>query len=178
MTEEDQAIGRWDRRAFEQVYRTYKDDMLTAAVFLLGGDRAAAEDVLHDVFIALAERAGEQKFRSSLRNYLLTSCLNRARDMLRRRGRETVSSNGLDCRRSDAADPLALASWNEESARLYEAMIALPIEQREVVTLHVHGQLKFREIAEMLELSINTVQSRYRYALQALRTMLAEKEEP
>lgn len=176
MIEKDQVVGRGDRREFEQVYRTYKDDMLTAAVFLLGGDRAAAEDVLHDIFVALAERAEGQTIRSSLRNYLLTSCLNRARDILRRRGREIVSPNGLDYQRSDAGDPFTAASRDEESARLCEAMAALPVEQREVVTLHVHGQLKFREIAEMLELSINTVQSRYRYALQALRTMLAEKE--
>jgi len=51
-------------------------------------------------------------------------------------------------------------------------MVRLPAEQREVVSLHVHGQMKFREIAEQLDLSMNTVQSRYRYGIEKLRTLL------
>ena len=51
-------------------------------------------------------------------------------------------------------------------------MAKLPAEQREVVSLHIHGQMKFREIAQQLELSINTVQSRYRYGIEKLRTFL------
>ena len=56
------------------------------------------------------------------------------------------------------------------------ALASLPDEQREVVILHIHGELKFREIAEMLGVSSNTAQSRYRYALSALRKLLAETE--
>ena len=50
------------------LYHHYKRDMFTAGVCLLGGDRQAAEDVLHDVFVSLAER-DEIAARSSLRNF-------------------------------------------------------------------------------------------------------------
>jgi len=51
-------------------------------------------------------------------------------------------------------------------------MAELPVEQREVITLHLHAGLTFREIALQLGLSINTVQSRYRYGIEKLRTLL------
>ncbi len=170
------AAGNGDVGAFEQIYRVHKDDMFTAAICVLGGDGAAAEDVLHDVFIALAERVGRLRLTSSLKNYLVTSCVNRARDVLRRRGRWHDLTARLDREPCYAADPTVLANLSDESARLLDALTLLPVEQREVVTLHIHGQLKFREIAEMLEIPINTAKSRYRYALSALRTMLAEQE--
>ena len=170
------AAGNGDVDAFEQIYRVHKDDMITAAMCVLGGDGAAAEDVLHDVFIALAKRAGRLQLRDSLRNYLLTSCINRARDILRRRVRTHDLTDGLVDERSEGMDPSGVAHLSEESARLLETLALLPVEQREVVTLHIHGQMKFREISQILGISINTAKSRYRYALAALRTMLADKE--
>jgi len=165
-------VARGDAAAFERIYRTYKDDLLTATGFLLKGDRSAAEDVLHDVFVSLARRAPELKLSGSLRNYLLTSCLNRARDVLRQRGREGKPEHHVP---DQIIAPSCGAPENEtaeEIQRLPAALQRLADEQREVVTLHIHGGLTFREIAEMLDLSSNTVQSRYRYALTALRKLV------
>ena len=55
------------------------------------------------------------------------------------------------------------------------ALGEIPEEQREVVVLRIYGQLRFREIAELLSISINTVQSRHRYALDALRARLTPR---
>ena len=52
------------------------------------------------------------------------------------------------------------------------ALAGIPGDQREVAVLKVYGQLTFREIGETLGISINTAQSRYRYALAALRKRL------
>jgi len=51
-------------------------------------------------------------------------------------------------------------------------MTQLPSEQREVVTMHLYGQMRFREIADWQKTSIKTVQSRYRYALNKLRSLM------
>ena len=61
---------------------------------------------------------------------------------------------------------------------MLKAVALLPPEQREVLTLRIHGELKFREIASLLNISENTAESRYRYALSALRKTLAEGKEP
>jgi RNA polymerase sigma-70 factor (ECF subfamily) len=62
----------------------------------------------------------------------------------------------------------------DEREKVVEAAIKLlPHEQREVVTLKIWGDLTFDEIGKQLEISPNTVSSRYRYALAALKKHLA-----
>ncbi|MHC4657527.1 MAG: RNA polymerase sigma factor, partial [Planctomycetota bacterium] len=56
------------------------------------------------------------------------------------------------------------------------ALEKLSCEQREVIVLHLQGDMKFREIAAMLDMSINSVQSRYRYGIERLRQVLTKKE--
>jgi RNA polymerase sigma-70 factor (ECF subfamily) len=56
------------------------------------------------------------------------------------------------------------------------ALEVLPAEQREVIALHLQGDMKFRQIAAMLDLSINTVQSRYRYGMERLLRLVEQKE--
>ncbi len=60
----------------------------------------------------------------------------------------------------------------EEAERLRQALSGLPYEQREVITLHLHGDLTFREIARQQEVSINTATSRYRYGIERLKSIL------
>ena len=168
-----QSIARGDKQALERVYLKYKDDLISIAAYVLG-DARAADDVLHDVFVSLARRAGKLKLKSGLRAYLAASCVNRGRDVLRRRRRRRASPVKCDIP-SSARDPQEVAAMSEETARVVAAVGSLPPEQREVVSLHIHGGMKFREVASLLRISINTAQSRYRYALAALRKMLAEE---
>jgi len=59
---------------------------------------------------------------------------------------------------------------------LRRAIGELPDDQREVIVLHVWGELTFLEIADLLGVSSNTVASRYRYALGKLRASMLAKE--
>ena len=68
--------------------------------------------------------------------------------------------------------PEQWAVCSEEFEMLRNALLELPFDQREVVTLHVHGQMTFKEIAKYFDCSIKTVQSRYKYALDKLRVLL------
>jgi RNA polymerase sigma-70 factor, ECF subfamily len=164
-------ISRGDRATLARVYADLKDDLLSASYHLLG-DRAAAEDVLQDVFLSLAGSAKKIRLTGRLKGYLLVSCLNRARDLLRRRRIEPTAVETLDEKGASTDGPADIAEKLDEAARVAGALAGIPEEQREVVVLKVYGQLTFREIGEALEVSINTVQSRYRYALAALRKRL------
>jgi RNA polymerase sigma-70 factor, ECF subfamily len=66
----------------------------------------------------------------------------------------------------------------EEQARLETAIRELPVEQREVLTLKIWGELTFQQIATVTDESPNTVASRYRLALAALRQQLAKAGRP
>lgn len=162
-----------DRAALGRIYEKYKDDMLTMANCLLA-DRAVAEDCLHDVFVGFAVGAAQFRLNSNLRGYLITCVANRARDKLRAKPRqkENVPLGTIADVAGKASEPAAEMLDCEESERLCRALGQLPYDQREVITLRVHGKLRFREIAKRLDVSTNTIQSRYRYGLDKLRKLL------
>ena len=64
---------------------------------------------------------------------------------------------------------------NEKQVALLRVVDRLPNEQKEVLTLKIWGELTFDEIARTLDLSLNTVASRYRYALQKLKDWVPEE---
>lgn len=170
------SLQRGDQTALRCLYETYKNDLLTVASCLLA-DRAAAEDCVHDVIVAFAAGARRLDVRRSLRGYLVTCVANRARDRLRGEARHVslMAAEGDPRIAVAEVDPAAEAMAREEAARLHQALVGLPYEQREAITLHVHGGLTFREIAQQLGVSINTVQSRYRYGIARLSALLTPR---
>ena len=76
----------------------------------------------------------------------------------------------------DTNNPEHYAIFGEEARNLNDAIAQLAYEQREVIMLHLRGSMKFREIAAVQGISINTAKSRYRYGLQKLRTLLSDHE--
>ncbi len=164
-------VRRGDADALQQVYHRYKDDLLTVAMSLLN-DRHAAEDCVHDVFVHFASDPADLRATKNLRGYLLRCVANRARNQLKRRQLQPVPPGDEQACAGDCDCPAQVLMASEESIRVFEALAQLPAEQREVITLHIHGQLTFREISGQLDLSINTVQSRYRYGIEKLRTLL------
>jgi len=164
-------LRRGDPDALQQIYQRYKDDLLTVAVSLLN-DRHAAEDCVHDVFVHFAAVPADLRATRNLRGYLIRCVANRAKNVLKKRQLQPAPlGDERDCT-DDGDCPTRTLMASEESARIFAALAQLPPEQREVITLHIHGRLAFREIAGQLDLSINTVQSRYRYGIEKLRTLL------
>ena len=166
-----QRVRRGDTEALHQVYQRYKEDLLTVAMSLLN-DRPGAEDCVHDVFVHFAADPADLRATRNLRGYLLRCVANQAKNQLKRRRLQPAPlAEEADC--ADAGDcPMQSLTAAEESTRVFAALAQLPAEQSEVITLHIHGQLTFRENAAQLDLSINTVQSRYRYGIEKLRTLL------
>jgi len=73
---------------------------------------------------------------------------------------------------ADTPGPERWIIANERFTMLNNALAQLPYEQREAVLLHLQAGMKFRDIAKSQGASINTVQSRYRYGLDKLRSLL------
>jgi len=164
-------LSRADPDALRQIYHRYKDDLLTVAMALLA-DPDAAEDCVHDVFVHFAGTPADMRASRNLRGYLMRCVANRAKNLIRRQQLQPDCQMDEQDYASEQDCPEGRLIVSEESVRIFEAMAKLPTEQREVVSLHIHGRMKFREIAEQLDVSINTVQSRYRYGIEKLRTFL------
>lgn len=155
-----------------RIYEKYKDYLLTLAKALLN-EKTAAEDAVHDVFVSFAQSVEEFQLRGSLRGYLATCVANLARDKIRARKQRLDSLDSTGPIISPRPDnPEQHAIEREELARLRWAISQLPYEQREVLVLHLKGGMKFRELANLQDVSVSTIQGRYRYGLDKLRTLL------
>ncbi|MGE5296629.1 MAG: RNA polymerase sigma factor [Solirubrobacterales bacterium] len=162
---------RGSREALARIYEKYLDSMLTLAAGLLN-DANEAQDVVHDVFVSFARSASSFQLRGSLSGYLATSVVNRVRDRRRQRCRQAAASDRRIEPVRERASPDDEVSFTEQAGRLNRVLAELPEEQREVVLLRLTADMKFRDIAKVQQVSINTVQGRYRYGLDRLRSML------
>ena len=142
------------------LYRQFGPALLAYGASLLG-DRAAAEDVLHQVFL---EMLGKISMPQEPRPYLFRAVRNRALNSRRGSERLTALDHHEWLVRTEATMLAAIA--------IEKAMRELPAEQREVVVMKVWGEMTLEEMAQVLEIPVNTVASRYRYALGKLRELL------
>ncbi len=127
---------------------------------------------MHEVFVKLLASQYKLHIRGSLRRYLLTAVTNTCRDMLSRRGRAVPPAAQAEGAWQDTPERAVVLS--EAQQHLATALEQLPYEQREVLVLRYFGDVKFKAIAKSQGVSINTVQGRYRYGLEKLRSLLEE----
>jgi RNA polymerase sigma-70 factor (ECF subfamily) len=146
------------------LYGQHGPALLAYGTSLLG-ERAAAEDVLHQVFLKLL---GMEKLPEDARPYLFKAVRNRCLNAMRG-GRRLTSLN----EDADGAEWLVKpAGMVEAGLDVEKAMRELPPEQREVVVMRIWGRMTLAEVAAVLEIPENTAASRYRYALAKLRGLL------
>jgi RNA polymerase sigma-70 factor (ECF subfamily) len=158
--------------ALGRIYTKYKDNLLRLAFALLN-NRDAAEDIVHDSFVSIAKSADKLKIRGNFKSYLATCVVNRVRNANKTaRRQEIIVLDEAETVVSDLKRPDQWIIDSEKLRLLNNAITQLPYEQREVVILHAQGEMKFKAIAELQGVSINTVQSRYRYGLDKLRSIL------
>ncbi len=163
---------RGSREALRQIYDKYHVDLLKLAV-VLTGEANTAQDVVHDVFVKFAESVRRISVTGSLKGYLVTSTVNRTRSLWRarrRHGEQSLDEAAALPSHNPPPEQWAILSEQLECLRL--ALAQLPEEQREVVALHVQSGLAFRRIARLQDTSLRTVQGRYRYGMDKLRSLL------
>ncbi len=162
------AVRAGDMTAFEEIYNDLKTPIMTLAVRMTG-DPHTAEDIFQEVFIKLY-RSPPDPTIAKPRAYIFRMASNLAIDGIRRRQRQNEApldetEDVLSCKGPDL----------EEKMDVEAALSALPDAERSIVTLHVNGGLKFREIAQVTGLPSGTVLWKYRRALKRLRTFLEIK---
>lgn len=180
MTEDKLFIWKLKRDssdALRQIYEKYKNSMLKLAVILLN-DTAAAEDIVQDVFLNFARLSPMLKQAKNLKGYLTVAVVNQVRNHIRDCKRKSTES--LDDSQeviSKQQRPEQWAILSEHLKMLSKAMAEIPYEQREVITLYMQGDTTFREIAKIQNMSVSTVQGRYRYGIEKLRKLLNHEVE-
>ena len=163
-----------DVRAFEELVRRHRTPVF-CFLLRLTGDRGRAEDLCQETFLRVVRACDAWQPRALFRTWIYAVARNQAFDEARRQA----------FRRTEPLDDPARAGTPSEDVppdrgaeaallrpKLEAALASLPEEQREVFLLREHAGLRFHEIAEVTGVAENTVKSRMRYALEALRAKL------
>lgn len=161
---------------FDRAYDEHRPAMLAAATRVLR-DRAAAEDVVQDVFVALWRKpSAYDPRRGPLGSYLTMMARSRAVDRWRSRTsreaaveRSAVQISTERVQQEDAAEPVLR---RDGERRMLRALERLPGEQREAVLLAFGKGLTAREIAQAAGVPLGTAKSRVRLGLQKARAEL------
>ncbi len=141
-------------------------------------ERSEAEDVLHDAFVAVRERAGQfSEERGTAIAWLVTLVRNLSIDRTRRRDRRgaivrDVLMNEPSAR---AAGPEQLTAGAEEREKLLRALSTLPDVQRATLEIAFYEGLSYPEIAEREGVPLGTVKSRAARAITTLREALVRE---
>ena len=168
-------LRRGNKDAMAVIYEKYRDDLLRIAASLLK-EHGKAEDVVHDVFAVFAGTYTTFTLTGSLRGYLTTCVANKARNINRTMSRHrTVTLDDIEPAVSNMKRPDEWIIHDEDFQQLCDAMAKLPYEQREALVLHLQGDMKFRQIARLQQVSLKTAFSRYRYGLDKLRSIVNGK---
>ncbi len=173
-----------DTEAFEEIYYTFKDDVYTACVRMLGNP-AEAEDAAQDIFIRLLRVLPRYDHtRASFRTWLLTITTNYCYDQLRKRKGGEVSIDDEDNEpvamtlRSSDPTPEQVALSNEFSARVQGLLDRISPDDRRMVVLRYWFDQGYEEIAEATGQTVSAVKSRLFRARQKLADLLGDDPLP
>jgi RNA polymerase sigma-70 factor (ECF subfamily) len=159
--------------AFSRLVDARLDPAYRLATFILGGDRAEAEDAVHDAALRAWEHFGDLRETASFEAWFTRIVVNACRDRIgQRRIRPLTLADSVPGTSPDHAEELVRAD------ALERAMLALSPKHREVIALRYVGDYSLDEIAARTGERPGTVKSRLHYALRALRAELdAESRE-
>jgi len=181
---DEELLARWAagaRPALDELFRRYRLLAYRVAYRLLGNE-ADALDAVQEGFVKVLTHLDSFQGRSSFKTWLLRVVSNAALDLGRQRGRrEILSLEAPEAGDGEWQQPLtcddpALGLERADLRQLLDqALAALPAAQRRTFVLHAEAELSYREVADLMGISIGTVMSRLYYARQKLRAYLARR---
>lgn len=167
---QEAAVAKTEGGRLGELYEAHAPDAARLA-YLLTGDRALAEDLVHEAFVRLFGRFRDLRHPEAFRAYLRTTVVNLARSHFRRRRVERgyLEREGRDVGPAPAPDP----GGREE---MWAALQRLRPRQRAAVVLRYYEDLSEAQAAEVLGCAVGTVKSLVSRGIDQLRMELSRGE--
>ena len=161
-----------DQPAFASLVRRHQNMVFSIALHMLRS-RPAAEDMAQEVFLELYRSLGRLESDAHLVSWLRRVASHRCIDEIRRRNHRPESD-----RRAARGGPHAGGARDFVAGRLQALVAGLPRERRMVVVLRYQEEMDPTEIADALNMPMNTVKSHLRRSIAALRERLVGRGQP
>lgn len=166
-------LKQGDKRGLELLFRRFYRPLVMYALKFVP-QQEEAEDIVQEVFIKFWEQQRFDMIDNYLRSYLYQSVRNRCLNMLESRAGITMQPMDLLLEFSDTEMPDE-AEWNERIEEVYREVDKLPDRTREIFMAVVLNGKRYKEVAEDLGISVNTVKTSLSRALSTLRSNLNER---
>ncbi|HEX2847865.1 MAG TPA: RNA polymerase sigma-70 factor [Chitinophagaceae bacterium] len=167
-------LAKKDEAAFEQVFKTYFKNLHAYACTILK-DEDEAEEMVQQVFFKLWERAENLSFNGPIAAYLYRAihneCLNYLKHQKVRSNHQLYVAHSM---KNQADHAQGKVMGKELEARYKKALEELPEQCRLIFQLSRFADMKYREIADELDISVKTVENQMGKALKLLRQKLVE----
>jgi RNA polymerase sigma-70 factor (ECF subfamily) len=154
--------------AFELLFERHRGSVYNFAFTMLR-ESAGAEDVLQDAFLSVAKSAADYEPRGCFRAWLMRIVRNRCLNRIASSPRESSLIDEMASSKSQ--EPAESAERNEWMRALRREIGLLPERQREAIVLFAFEEMPYREIADVMEMPINTVKT----LIHRARATLAQK---
>lgn len=166
-------IKEGNAQAFEKIFREYFKS-LHAYAYTFMKDDEQAEEIVQNVFCRIWEKRDQLKTDGSLKAYLYRSVHNESVNYLKHQKTRTafqVHYSNEDQTSGEASEKIMTA---ELDGQIQNALNELPLQCRTIFQLSRFENLKYKQIADQLNLSVKTVENQMGKALKVLRLKLAE----
>jgi RNA polymerase sigma-70 factor, ECF subfamily len=175
---ENESIGtllaQRDEAAFEQMFKTHFK-RLHAYAFTILRDEIQAEEMVQHVFFKLWERNENLSLTGSITSYLYRAVHNESLNYIKhQKVRSNHQLNVAYSMKNEVEHPAKKIMAGELEKKIHSALNELPEQCRTIFQMSRFDELKYREIADKLGISIKTVESQMSKALRLLRVKLVD----
>lgn len=162
--------ARGDKDAFGHLVRQYRQKIF-GFMMIMTANRDMAADLTQETFLAAWQNLPGFRQEASFSTWLFQIGGNKARNYLKRAGRE-VSLDDSHEKASQAASPEEAYEHKRQEELLQKVAAALPIKQRMIFSLRYFDGLKFEEIARIQGVTVSAVKTGFAEALMKLKKRL------
>ncbi len=169
-------VSQGSEEAYAQLFHAYKDKLFAFIRRITTSDEKA-EDLMQDIFLKIWLQRENLLDVENFNAFLFRSAQNHAINLIRRMAKETLILKEKQKQQdhSSALSPNELLYYKNFREFLNKAIDTLPPQQKTIYRLSREENLKQKEIAEQLGLSLSTVQNHLSRALHTLREKLKER---
>jgi RNA polymerase sigma-70 factor (ECF subfamily) len=166
-----------DRIAFEQLFKKYSERIYYFSIKYLK-NKEEAEGITQEVFIRLWNRRFDLKLDLSFSSYLFMIAKNAVIDLLRKRQKELNFNDELKPNINiETGSTSESIEYKELNEIVTNSINELPLKRRNIYLMSRNDGLTYKQIAEKLNISVKTVESHMRLALQQLKKSIGENYE-